>query len=183
MRPWAVWAIGITLLVAAWGVTKVTPGPEFTEASFVTEARLGERAVGSELIVTVDDVVLVTTASDRRGWTAEGDWLVVDLALSAKTSEERALLGTATLEADGRTYRASERPESLLSEPLGAGITTTGSLAFEVPEEVTGSEATIRFASKAGDVRLDSVIEMTLDLAELPREDARELRPTVGGGL
>lgn len=183
MRRWAVWAIGITLLVLAWGVVKVTPGAELTEASFVTEARVGEPAVGSQLVLTVVDIAVASTVSDARGWTAEGEWLVVDLDVSAKTSEELAQLATATLIIDGRTYRASERPESLLGESLGAGITTSGSLAFELPPGADAEQAILRFAPKGGDVRLDSVTEMTVDLGDLTRQVSRELRPTVGGGL
>ena len=183
MRRWAVWTIGITLLVIAWGVAKVTPGTELTEASFVTQARVGERAVGSQLVLTVVDIAVASAVSDSRGWTAEGEWLVVDLDVSARTSEELALLATANLIIDGRTYRASERPESLLDESLGAGITTSGSLAFELPQDADAKHATLRFAPKGGDVRLDSVTEMTVDLDDVPRQGSRELRPTVGGGL
>lgn len=183
MKPWVVWAVGVTLLVVAWGVTKVTPGAELTEASFVTPATIGERALGSELALTIDEVVIASTVSDARGWTAEGQWLIVDLQMSAQTTEEVTSLSTAILTVDGKMYQASERPQSLFLESLGADIVTTGSVAFELPAGADSQAATLRFAPKAGDVRLDSVIELSFDLGDLSHERSRELRPTVGGGL
>jgi hypothetical protein len=182
-KSWAVWTAGVALLALAWGVTKVTPGPELTEASFIVDARIGEEARGAELILTVDDVMLADRVEDSRGWGADGVWVVADMQMSARTTEEITLLGTAHLIVDGRTYRASERPASLLGETLGAGIVTKGSVAFELPSGVDEGPAVLRFAPKADDLRLDSVIELAVELSDLDRESTRELRPTEGGGL
>ena len=182
-RRWAVWVVGVALLAVAWGVTKVTPGPELTEASFVVDAQIGEEARGAELLLTIDDVVFADRAEDARGWAADGAWVVADLDMSARTTEELTSLGTAHLIVDGKTYRASERPESLLGETLGAGIVTKGSVAFELPSGLDEGPAVLRFAPKADDLRLDSVIELTVELSDLDRESTRELRPTEGGGV
>lgn len=182
-RRWAVWAVGLALLALAWGVTKATPGPELTEASFVVDARIGEEARGAELLLTVDDVVLADRAEDPRGWAADGVWVVADIDMSARATEEMTSLATAHLLLDGRTYRASERPASLLGETLGAGMVTRGSVAFELPAGTDRGRAVLRFAPKAGDLRLDSVIELAVDLSDLEHVGSRELRPTEGGGL
>jgi hypothetical protein len=110
-------------------------------------------------------------------WSAEGNWLVVDLEVSAVVKELGVLLSRATFEVDGVTYGASERPVSLLRRSLFAGVPQTGSLAFELPEDLVSGDGVLRFGVDT-DERLDSVIETTIDLDDIAVEESVELRPT-----
>lgn len=177
------WAIGLALLAAAWGVVQVTPQEEAVEASFVESVAVGERSAGRELVVTVTDIRSADRVADDRGWAAEGAWVVVDLAAEARVSEVFTLLGTASLVVDGKTFRASERAESLLGRQLEVGVPTTGSVAFELPSELRERPAVLRLAANGGDLRLDSVVELAVDLSDLTREDSVQLLPIAGGGV
>ncbi len=183
MKRIAVWVGGIALLVAAWGITQVSPGQELTESSFVETVGIGERAVGRQMAVTVTDVAAAQRISDGTGWAADGSWVVVDVRAEAVTTEEGAVLGLITLVIDGDTYRASERPVSLLRRVLEVGAPTTGSVAFEVPTSLRGGEAVIRFTVSDRDWRLDSVVEFPVDLGTLSWDGERELAPVAGGGV
>lgn len=177
MRRVLAWAAGAGLVAAAWGVAAITPAPDAEEEPFVVAAAVGERAVGRNIAITVTDV---TRASDVRAgeWRAEGNWVVVDLDAEAVVSEKGCLLALATLEVDGRTYRASERPESFLGESLSVGVPQSGSVAFELADDVTGGDATLRFGETT-DPRLDSLIAVNVDLGTVEPAANVELDPTV----
>ncbi|WP_349308597.1 hypothetical protein [Microbacterium sp. MM2322] len=176
------WAGGIALLVAAWGVTQLTPGEELTTSSFVETVGVGEHAVGREMVVTVTDVAGAERVSDTTGWSADGTWVVVDLSAESRFTEVGVRLGLATLVVNGDTYRASERPVSLLGRQLEVGAPTTGSVAFELPPGLRDGSAVIRFTVSDRDWRLDSVVELPVDLGSLSWEAERELAPLAGGG-
>lgn len=184
MKNVGVWSVGILLLVAAWVVTQVTPGQELTESSFVHTAGVGDRAVGREMIVTVTDVGAADRLSDAGGWSAEGNWVYVDADVESRSTEIFVRLGLAVLVIEGNTYRASERPSSsLLGRQLEVGTPTRGSLAFELPPDLSEGDAVIRFMVDDQDWRLDSVVELPVDLAELSHADDHELAPLSGGGV
>ncbi|WP_020096937.1 hypothetical protein [Microbacterium sp. 11MF] len=183
MKSVTVWAGGIVLLVAAWGVTQIPAGQALTESSFVQSVDVGDRAVGRQMAVTVTDVAAAERISDEVGWAADGAWVVVDLSVEAVNTEEGAVLGLATLLIDGDTYRASERPVSLLGKALQVGVPKTGSVAFELPAGMRDGTAVIRFTVSDRDWRLDSVVEFTVDLGSLRWDDERELAPLAGGGV
>lgn len=176
MRRALAWAAGAGLVAAAWGVAAITPAQDAEEEPFVVTAVVGERAVGRNIAITVTDV---TRADEVRAgeWRAEGNWVVVDLDAEAVVSEKGTLLALATLEVGGRTYGASERPESLLRESLAVGIPQSGSVAFELAADVTGGPATLRFGETT-DPRLDSLIAVDIDLADLDSAADVELEPT-----
>ena len=175
MRRRTQWVIGAGLLVLAWLVALVTPSEDAHEAPFPVAAAVGEEGIGRNIAVRVDEVRRAESVVEG-GWTAEGNWLVVDLEAAAVVKEGVSLT-LATFTVDGRTYRASERPMSLLQAGLFAGIPQTGSLAFELPDELVDGTGVLRFAIDS-DTRLDSVVEVTVDLAELEAEASVELLPT-----
>ncbi len=174
MRPWATWGIGAALVAAAWGVAVITPAEDAEEAPFAVAVEVGEPGVGRTIAITVSDVRRAENVSAGE-WSAEGNWFVVDLDAEAVATEFGTLLALATLEVDGRTFRASERPDSLLRSPLSVGIPVSGSLAFELPDGLTAGSGVLRFGAST-DVRLDSVITVAVDLADAPVAREAELR-------
>lgn len=172
---WAAWAIGAGLIVAAWFVALVTPGEEQAQAPFIIAATVDESAVGRNLAVTITDVRRAAAVS-ADGWAAEGNWLVVDLQAESLISEG-GVISHAMVQIDGVQFSASDRPDSLLDAALTAGIAQTGSLAFELPEDLTAGAARLELAL-ATDVRLDSMIVLSFDLAEVPFVDDAELIET-----
>jgi hypothetical protein len=176
MRRWATWAIGAALVATAWGVAAVTPPEEAAESPFPVAVAVGERGEGRNLAITVDDIHRAESVSAGE-WTAEGNWVVVDLDAEAVVSEFGTLLTLATLEVDGRTFSASERPESLLRGPLAAGIPRSGSVAFELADDVDAGTAVLTFGLDT-DPRLDSVIVLECDLGEIEIQSDAALEPT-----
>jgi hypothetical protein len=176
MKPWLVWTVGVALLAAAWAVVQITPDDSIAEAPFAVEASVGREARGRSIAVTVTDVRLGDRAV-AGGWQADGTWLVVDVEAAARATETGALLKGATLEIDGLTYRASERPNSLFGASLSVDIARAGSLAFELPDELAGKTGVLRL-SQSEETRLDSLIELPIDLASIDRETEVELLPT-----
>ena len=176
MNRWATWGVGAALVAAAWGVALVTPAEDAEEAPFPVTVEVGERGVGRNVAVTVTDVRRAETVTAGE-WSAHGNWLVVDLEAEAVVSEFGALLALATIEVDGRTFRASERPESMLRGPLSVGIPRSGSIAFELPDDVAGGAGELRMGQMT-DERLDSVIVVPVDLDAYPVESEADLRPS-----
>lgn len=170
------WVIGVALVVVAWGVALVTPGPDQVQAPFVISVEPGETGAGRNIAITVDAVHRAETATDGT-WSADGNWLVIDLAAAAVLNEQGTLLSHVEFEIDGRTFRASERPESMLGASLSVGIPRTGSVAFELPDDLDEGTGTVRFALNP-DTRVDSVIEVTLDLGAIDVEESAVLAAT-----
>ena len=83
----------------------------------------------------------------------------------------------AVLVVDDLTFRASERPESLFRSDLSVGIPRAGSIAFEIPAELVDRPAVLRLATD-DDTRLDSVMEIAVDLGALERDGEAELADT-----
>ncbi|NLS09426.1 hypothetical protein HGQ17_05255 [Nesterenkonia sp. MY13] len=94
------------------------------------------------------------------------DWLIVDLEAQLTESEPGHLVH-AELHLGEHVYRASERIESLLDQPLRTGVPLAGSLAFEVPEgkiSDMGDPAALQLGlNRQPD--LDTVIEVGLIVA------------------
>lgn len=173
---WASWTVGIGLVVAAWFVALMTPGEEQAQAPFVIEVTAGERGIGRNLEVTVLDLRRADAVS-AGAWSADGNWLVVDLEAASVVSETGILLSHAQLEIEGVRYRASDRPDSLAGQPLTLGLPQVGSIAFELPADIDSSEAVLELAIN-GDTRLDSVIALPIDLSEVRHERETELLET-----
>jgi hypothetical protein len=176
MRPWAVWAVGAGLVVLAWGVVQMIPDEDAAVEPFRVPVTVGETAVAREFEVVVTDPRIGDRAL-AGAWSADGTWLVVDVRISARDDETDAALHHAELIVDGVSYRASERPASIFEAPLAVGIPRSGSLAFELPAGVAARTATLAVGF-SDEPRLDSLVEVPIDLAALPREREVELIPT-----
>lgn len=163
------WATAAGMLVLAWLVALGTPDRDAATAPFAVTAQLGQEATGRNIAATITGVRMATSGvADGAGWTAPGTWLVVDLSAQAVSSEIGANLSYARLTLGDRSFQASERPRSLFRQPLAAGIPTSGTLVFELPAVAQEGAATLSLGLSV-DPRLDSVIELPLDLATVSR--------------
>lgn len=182
MRAGASWTVGAALVVAAWLVTFATPPVDARDAPFVVTATAGVPAAGRDIAVTVHEfrrarsISAVATAGGE--WSAEGNWLVVDLDAASVVTTTGVLMNLATLRLDdGRLYEASTRPESLYRHALTAGIPRTGSIVFELPAALEAGTATLRLGLNVDD-RLDSVIEIEVPMTSLEVAAEERLVPT-----
>ncbi|GAA5149560.1 hypothetical protein GCM10025768_12970 [Microbacterium pseudoresistens] len=165
MRRVLPWAVGAALLVLAWLAVAIAPTDAQTEQPFRTTMPLGEQVSTRSLAGTLIDVRLTDRLLFGR-WTAEGTWLVLDLELEATTAPES--LRWAELERPGgEKYRATERIDSLLDEPLSAGIPQRGVLVFELPESARGEHVRVDLGAMLADTRADGLLSVEVDLAEL----------------
>ena len=180
MKRALAWLVGITMVALAAVVGEVTLTDGQQQAPFAVDAAVGERAEGRTLAVTVRQVRVTEQVSDGRGWTASGRWVVVDLDAEARETETGALLALAQLDLGDRRISASERPESIASASLHLGLAQSGSLAFELPDGATGP-AVLRIGRSAED-RLDSVVELAIDLDALEQVAEIDLEETRWAG-
>jgi len=177
LPPWAAWTIGVACIVAAWFAALVTPGTEEAQAPFEVPATIGEAASGRNLVVTITDIRRASKVS-AGGWTAEGNWLVVDLDAESVLTEFGTSLAHTELVLDGIRFSASERPDSLAEGgALSIGLPLQGSLAFELPEGLDAGEGRLELALSP-DPSLDSMIVLSFDLGEVPAVDQTELLET-----
>ncbi len=166
-----VWLLTGALLACAWVVSKVTLPDDATIAPFPQTAQLGEEAVTRNLAVTVTDVRLADRVVDAEGWSAEGTWLVVDLEAASVETQDLSTLSLAELTIGERTFTATDRGTTFARQPLVTGVPRSGSLAFELPDDVVGDRATLRLGvpgAAVNEVLLDGVIDLPIDLAGLP---------------
>ncbi|MEI3848831.1 MULTISPECIES: hypothetical protein [unclassified Microbacterium] len=186
LRGPASWAITAALLAVGGVVVALTPPEHAGEEPFPVVVEIGERGVGRNIDVTVHDVRRVRELSEppddtsylpRTPWTATGNWVVVDLDAAAVVQQVGAQLGGAFLEIDGRTYQATERPESLYRIPLVPGVPRSGSVAFELPDGLSPGRAVLAF-SATWDPRVDSQIRVPIDLSDVSVQDSGVLRPS-----
>lgn len=162
------WLLTAVLLAGAWVIVKATLPVDAAQEPFVTTATLGEAASARNLVTTVTDVHAARSVTDATGWSADGDWLVIDLEAAAQVTQEGASLRTATLVIGDRTFTATERGTTFLNQALVTGVPRSGSLAFQLPDDAWTEHATLRLG--LGTPVLDGVIEMGIDLSDLPFE-------------
>ncbi|MFS0910593.1 hypothetical protein AB3M89_02295 [Microbacterium sp. 179-I 3D2 NHS] len=167
-----VWLATAALLACAWGVSKVSLPDDAAVAPFPTTATIGERASTRNLSVTVTDLHRATRVTDAEGWSAEGNWLVVDLDAASEATQNGSILSLAELTIGERTFTATDRGTTFLRQRLVTGVPRSGSLAFELPDDATGGRATLRLGvpTGGGEVLLDGVIDLPLDLSAVPLE-------------
>ncbi|MGP3533913.1 hypothetical protein ACTU3I_03885 [Microbacterium sp. RD1] len=177
MKPWIAWMTGVALVAAAWLVALLTPGEDAALAPFAVTASLDEQVVSRTLTATVSNPRIAERVA-AGGWSADGTWLVVDAELEATREEDRSRVGAATLQIGERFFEASERPQSIYGEGLAVGIPQSGSLAFELPSDAMDEPAAVLRLATNSDTRLDELIEMPLDLGDLPRVGETELADT-----
>jgi hypothetical protein len=164
-------ALGLLLL--AFGVAYSSPGDRQAQEPFAVTGELGDEIVSQHIVATVHEASLadVVELGSWRG-TTSGVWLVVDATVQARV--ERSTV-EARLFIDGVHYPSTSRTstDTLDGRIADAGFPVTGTILIELPAEVQSlpgaATATLRL-STGGDVRLDSVIELTLDLTAYPVE-------------
>jgi len=154
---------------AAFLLHLTEPSDEELQGPFVTYAQFGEQVEGRDLTWLATNAYLADrlTTSEWIGET-EGVWLVIEGTIGSKlgvTSPDVSIL------IGDLRFVASDRPgDAALGESLSAGLPQSGAFAFELPRSVLdspeGTRATARFATGFR-VRLDSAIDMVLDLTQL----------------
>ncbi|MBT2483472.1 MULTISPECIES: hypothetical protein [unclassified Microbacterium] len=171
----APWLVGAALVVAAGAVTAMTPLAAALLDPFAVRGAAGDPIQSRTLVADVRDLSFAdqVTVSDA-DWTADGNWLVVGLTVSAPTTEVDAAIGVASLEIDGRVYQASERPStSLVDVDLRVGTETVGVLAFELPDDIESGTAELKLSGRYPTPELDDVVAFSVDL------DAASTRPSI----
>lgn len=169
-----IWVATAALIACAWMVSKITLPDDAPDAPFPVIARIGEPASTRSLVATVTDVRLAERVTDAKGWSAEGTWLVVDLEAESVLTQELSTLAVTELVIGDRTFTATERGTTFRQQRLVTGVPRSGSLAFELPDDVGDDRATLRLAAPGAggtEVLRDGVIELPVDLGELSVED------------
>lgn len=175
----ALGAIGLVAL--AFAVARTEPGEDALTQPFATHVEPGERGEGRNVVAVVDGWQLADRVT-LRSWTGEttGVWLVVDTRMGTVT---RGKLAYAELRVGDRLWTPSLRAGlgSMQSTSLDAGLPMAGSFVFELPAELLedpdAARAVLRLSTDS-DPRMDSVVELELDLATLPREAEHEVAPS-----
>lgn len=180
-RTWSktasAWMLTAVLLGAAWCVNAWALPDGSAEASFVTNTTVGHPGTTRHLTVTVTDVRAAHAIVTPRGRTMAGTWLIVELRAETLDTSFGSLLGLAQLTISERAFSATERDLTLYREQLQTGVPRSGSMAFELPEGALSGAAALQFGLHA-DARLDGVIEVPIDLDDLPVEDEVTLNET-----
>lgn len=177
------WLIGAGLVLAAGLVSGITPPEDSLTDAFPVHGSADQVVTTRTLVARVVQSSFAERLSDERDeWDAEGNWLVIEIAASARQSELDAEIGLASLLVDGRVFHASERlPDSLLRSPLRVGVDTTGLIAFELPASLRSGTAQLRLSAGYFTPSLDDVIMIPIDLEAAERTGTVELTaPKVG---
>ncbi len=166
------------LIVLAFAVARTEPGEGVSFAPFVSRVEQGQLGEGRDVQAVVDRAVLADVV-EVGSWTGEttGVWLVVDARMATTESPG---LAAAELRVGDRMWRPSTRPSSgaLQMTALAAGLPMRGSFVFELPAELlaepVAAHAVLQLATDT-DSRLQSVVELELDLVAMPHEHRLEL--------
>lgn len=195
MRAAAAWVVAVSMIVAAWWIAGATPdGEQRMLDPFPVRATWGQTVEADNLGVTVHGARLADRVATG-GWSADGRWLVVDLDAWI-VRREPAALGLAYLLVGDRTFLASERvadydaDASLGGWGLHAGIPQTGTLVFELPEDITddpaAADAVLQLAlgrplagrSPQQNQQGGTVVEIPVDLTAVAHQDLIDLGTT-----
>lgn len=171
MRRALPWILGGLLVIAAGAITAVTPDDESLVGATVQRGSFGDTVESRTLIATASDATfadeLAVPSSD---WSADGNWLIVTVVASAPTTEVDSAIQLATLVVGDRVFHSSERPSaSLKGTPLRVGIDTVGTLAFELPPDVTTGTAELRLTTSYVTPELDDLVAIPFVLDDLER--------------
>ncbi len=170
------WIGALALLGCSALVAAVTPSDAVAQAPFRTELIPGGQVDGRTISGELLDVRLAEEITDGV-WSAEGNWLILDLEVEARKRDET--LWYARLErADGVQFRSSERPASLRDQGLSAGLPVRGSLVFELSDQTLGQKVRVDIGTVVADPRADSLLSLEIDLAELTPVQEAQLLPT-----
>jgi hypothetical protein len=184
VKPGRAWLAGIGLLLLAFGVTYSSPSQDERQQPFGVTAEIGREAASEHHILTIHDVRLAREV-ELDGWrgTTSGIWLVVDATVEARV--ERIGLD-AELLFGGSRYASSARPgtDTLDGKVGDPGFPETGSMLIELPADAVdraGSRSTVLRVGPGGDSRLDSLVELRIDLTALDVVERDELEPPKRG--
>lgn len=171
MRKAIPWILGAVLVIAAGAVTTTIPSEDSLLDPLAVRGGADDAVRSRSMVVTMQDAVfaerLEVTAPD---WSADGNWLLVTLEVSAAQTEKDAAVGLATLTIDGRVFQASERPStSLLRTRLHVGTDIVGTLAFELPADLRSGTGELRVTTLDAMPLLDEVIAVPIDLGQLEK--------------
>lgn len=173
MRRGVALAAGLGLLALAYGVSATTPPQPVLEAPFGTPATIGEETVSRHLVVTVHEVTLADRV-EVDGWrgTTSGVWLAGEVTVEA-TTEPRLVRIDVLI--DGVRYAPSGRlDDGIVDWTVDAGLPSTGAFAVELPADIlerAGARSAVIRIGAGSDSRLDSVVELTVDLTTLEHVD------------
>jgi hypothetical protein len=176
------------ILAVTWLVVHTAPTDDQWQAAMPVTGQVGDTLAGRNIEATVHDVRIADSVTASTGWAGEttGIWVVVDASAAAVVDDTGALLNVAELQVGDVVYGASTRPGlgTIANQSLSVGIDLTGPLMFEIPRELLSTDAagsaTLRFALD-GDTRLDSTLEVPVDLASLDTADSIETDKPVWG--
>lgn len=170
--------VGVGLTLMAFAVASTTPSDDALQAPFPVTGRIGEAIASQHHVATVHDALLAREVTlDSWDGTTSGVWLVLDATLAARV--ERSTVAV-DLFVDGVRYPGTSRVgnDTLDGRVADAGFPLVGAVLLELPAgilEVPGARsATLRISSD-GDTRLDSVVELGLDLTSLEVRDHVDL--------
>jgi hypothetical protein len=179
MRTTGVVLTTVALVGAAFLVRLTQPSDEDQQKPFVTTAVFDQQVEGRDLTFEAHDAYLADRIISP-DWVgdSEGVWLIIDATIGAKLGIATPY---ATLTMGGLRFTTSKRAEDVgLGGSLNAGLPQEGSFVFELPRELVegaaGRDVVVRFAT-AFQVRLDSAIDMTLDLSTLRSERSVTIEP------
>ncbi|WP_417555094.1 hypothetical protein [Microbacterium sp.] len=172
------WALTLVLLAGAWLLNAAALPDSAPEQPFVTTTSVDSVATAGNLSAKVTAVRAARSITDPQGWTEDGTWLVVELDAAAVRSQYGSSLATAELTIGDRTFSATRRAQTMRdSGALVPGVMRHGALAFELPEGALKGTGTLRLAN-IGVVAGNAVIELPVDLDDVPVEDAITLPDT-----
>lgn len=165
----------VVVLAGAWLVAQTTPSPEQWQGPFVVHGELGETVTGRNIEASVTEVRIAEEVVASNGWAGAttGVWVVVDASVATVVNDLGGLFDGATLVINDTVYSASLRPDTatLAGRPLSTGVPLAGSLMFELPRDLVhsiGAEDAVIRLSLNDDTRTDSLVEVAVDLTELP---------------
>lgn len=178
MRRVVALPVGIGLTLAAFAVASTTPSDDALQDPFPVTGQIGEVIASQHHVVTVHDAFLAREVTlDSWDGTTSGVWLVLDATLAARV--ERSTVAV-DLFVDGVRYSGTNRADNdtLDSRVADAGLPLVGAMLLELPAgilEAPGARSATLRVSSDGDTRLDSVVELRLDLTALEISDHVEL--------
>jgi Domain of unknown function (DUF4352) len=156
--------IVVTLAIGA-AFTSRQPSTETRERPFTIVGNIGKPVNARTFDLTVLGVRGAAVITDENGpHDTSGVWIIVRVRLTARNAPT-AVNYAVLADAEGRTYRATERiDQPLLSlRTLEPGIPVDGELAFEVPVSVADN-LSIRMAKQETDLRMDALAQIHLPI-------------------
>lgn len=198
----AAWLAATALIAAGWLVLQAAPGPEVYWETFYRTTSIGETGTTAASRVTVLDIRAAEAVSDSSGWRSDvagspgndSVWILVDLEVEGRYRDpyrdpeldedlyDVAAFGMRDIEADGESYRASERPQQSLGSfgnSYPYATVTTGTLAFEVPAAVLELRDARVVLAHTASTSMDEAIVVPLRPSELDLAESAAVRDTV----